>query len=63
LCNAIGQAAAAVRLAIPVGIGPAIALSFGALQGTDLRSIRRDPLTSTGQQAVANYIAKYATKA
>ena len=66
LCDAIGQAAAAIRLAIPVGTGPAIRLTFGAPQGTDVRPIRSDTLTSTGQplgqQAVANYIAKYATK-
>jgi len=66
LCDAVGQAAVAVRLVIPVGTGPAIRLTFGAPQGTDVRPIRRDTLTSTGQplgqQAVANYIAKYATK-
>ena len=41
-------------------------LTFGAPQGTDVRPIRRDDLAGTGQplnhQAVANYIAKYATK-
>jgi hypothetical protein len=66
LCDAIRQATAAVRLAKPNGSGTAIALTFGAPQGTDVRPIRRDDLTGTGQplnhQAVANYIAKYATK-
>ena len=66
LCDAIGQAAAAVRLAVPDGTGRATALTFGAPQGTDVRPIRRDDLAGTGQplnyQAVANYIAKYATK-
>ncbi len=66
LRDAIGQAAAAVRLARPVGAGPAITLTFGAPQGTDVRPIRRDDVTGIGQplnhQAVANYIAKYATK-
>ena len=66
LCDAIRQAAAAVRLAKPDGSGTAIALTFGAPQGTDVRPIRRDDLAGTGQplnhQAVANYIAKYATK-
>ena len=41
-------------------------LTFGAPQGTDVRPIRRNDLAGTGQplnhQAVANYIAKYATK-
>ncbi len=58
-------AAAAVRLARPASHA-AIVLSFGAPQGTDVRPIRRDDLTGTGKplnhQAVANYIAKYATK-
>jgi hypothetical protein len=66
LCDAIGQAAAAVRLAVPDGTGRATALTFGAPQGTDVRPIRRDDVAGTGQplnyQAVANYIAKYATK-
>jgi hypothetical protein len=66
LCDAVRAAAAAVRLARPDGTGTAITLSFGASQGTDVRPIRRDDLTRTGQplnhQAVANYIAKYATK-
>jgi len=65
LCDAIGQAAAAVRLPIPACDGTA-ALTFGAPQGTDVRPIRRDDLAATGKplnyQAVANYIAKYATK-
>jgi Replication initiator protein, pSAM2 len=66
LCDAVRTAAAAVRIAQPDGTGTAITLSFGAPQGTDVRPIRRDDLTGTGQplnhQAVANYIAKYATK-
>jgi hypothetical protein len=66
LCDAVRAAAAAVRIAQPDGTGTAITLGFGAPQGTDVRLIRRDDLTRTGQplnhQAVANYIAKYATK-
>ena len=66
LCDAVRAAAAAVRIAQPDGTGTAITLSFGAPQGTDVRPIRRDDLAGTGQplnhQAVANYIAKYATK-
>ena len=66
LCDAVRAAAAAVRIAQPDGTGTGITLSFGAPQGTDVRPIRRDDLTRTGQplnhQAVANYIAKYATK-
>jgi len=66
LCDAIGQAAAAVRLAVPDGSGAALMLTFGQPQGTDVRPIRRDDIAGTGQplnhQAVANYIAKYATK-
>jgi len=66
LCDAVRAAAAAVRLARPDGTGTDITLRFGAPQGTDVRPIRRDDLARTGQplnhQAVANYIAKYATK-
>jgi hypothetical protein len=67
LSDAISQAAAAVRLAVPDGTGTAIALTFGAPQGTDVRIIRNgQQLPGTGQelkaQVVANYIAKYATK-
>ena len=66
LCDAVRTAAAAVRLAQPDGTGTAITLGFGAPQGTDVRPIRRDDLTGTGQplnhEVVANYIAKYATK-
>jgi hypothetical protein len=63
LCDAIDQAAA-VRLAIDHD-GQVLALSFGPQ--TDTRIIRHGPdLPGTGQalngQAVANYIAKYATK-
>ena len=66
LGDAIGQAVAAVRLPVLRGSSLARTLTFGAPQGTDVRPIRRDDLTGTGQplnhQAVANYIAKYATK-
>ena len=66
LCDAVRAAAAAVRIAQPDGTGTNITLGFGAPQGTDVRPIRRDDLTGTGKplnhQAVANYIAKYATK-
>jgi hypothetical protein len=64
LRDAIGQAAAAVRLVIDRD-GQALALGFGPQ--TDTRIIRHgSELPGTGQalngQAVANYIAKYATK-
>jgi hypothetical protein len=64
LCDAIGQAAAAVRIVIDHD-GQALALGFGPQ--TDTRIIRHgSELPGTGQalngQAVANYIAKYATK-
>jgi Replication initiator protein, pSAM2 len=66
LCDAVRAAAGAVRITRPDGIGTDLILAFGAPQGTDVRPIRRDTLTRTGQplnhQAVANYIAKYATK-
>jgi hypothetical protein len=65
LGQVIGQAAAAVRLPVTGPDGPTV-LTFGAPQGTDVRPIRRDDITGTGQplgrQAVANYIAKYTTK-
>ena len=64
LCDAIGQAAAAVTI-VTGPSGPAVRLGFG--DQTDRRIIREGhPLTATGQAldgaAVANYIAKYATK-
>src|SRR5271170_7451869 len=64
LAEAIDQAAAAVTLTTGPH-GPAIRLGFGPQ--TDTRIIREGhPLTTTGQAldgaAVANYIAKYATK-
>ena len=64
LCDAIGQAAAAVRLVIDHD-GQAVRLGFGSQ--TDTRIVRHGAqLPGTGQalngQAVANYIAKYATK-
>ena len=64
LCDAIGQAASAVTLTTGPA-GPAIRLTFGPQ--TDAREIRHtNDLPGTGQalsgQAVANYIAKYATK-
>ena len=68
LCDAIRQATAAVRLTVsPGSAAPAVRLTFGAPQGTDARPIRHgDNLPGTGQAlsapAVANYIAKYATK-
>jgi Replication initiator protein, pSAM2 len=65
LCEAIGQAAALTHLPVEHD-GQAVMLAFGAPQGTDVRPIRRDEVTGTGQplnhQVVANYIAKYATK-
>ena len=65
LAEAIGQAAAAVKLPVTAPGGPVI-LTFGSPQGTDVRPIRRDDITGTGRplsrQAVANYIAKYTTK-
>jgi hypothetical protein len=64
--DAIGQAAAAVRLPVTAPGGTPVTLTFGSPQGTDVRPIRRDDITGTGQalnaQAVANYIAKYTTK-
>ena len=64
LCDAIGQAAALVTLTVDHD-GQAVTLGFGAQ--TDTRIIRHGThLPGTGQaldgQAVANYIAKYATK-
>jgi replication initiator protein RepSA len=64
LCDAIGQAAALATLPIDHD-GQAVTLGFGAQ--TDTRIIRHSSqLPGTGQaldgQAVANYIAKYATK-
>ncbi len=64
LCDAIGQAAALATLPIDHE-GQAVTLGFGAQ--TDTRIIRHGTgLPGTGQaldgQAVANYIAKYATK-
>jgi hypothetical protein len=62
LCDAIDQAAA-VALAVDHG-GQVVMLGFGPQ--TDRRPVRRDTIVSTGTpldaQAVANYIAKYATK-
>ena len=64
LCDAIGQAAAAVRVPADLGASRAVPLRFGTQ--TDTRPIHRDTIAGTGQpldgQAVANYIAKYATK-
>ena len=66
LCDAIRQAAAAVSLTVLAGTGPDVRLTFGAPQGTDTRPIRHRDLAGSGHplghQAVANYIAKYATK-
>ena len=74
LCEAIRQAAAAAAVTLTIGPdpdhlgGPARRLTFGQPQGTDVRPIRHgDGLPGTGHalsaRAVANYIAKYATKA
>ena len=65
LCDAIGQAAAAVTVTTGPRTDPPSASTFGPQ--TDTRLIRDgSELTATGQaldgQAVANYIAKYATK-
>ena len=64
LCDAIGQAAAAVRVPADLGASRPVLLRFGTQ--TDTRPIHRDTIAATGQpldgQAVANYIAKYATK-
>ncbi len=63
LCDAIDQAAAAVALPIDRD-GQVVTLGFGVQ--TDARPVRRDVLIATGKpldvEAVANYIAKYATK-
>jgi hypothetical protein len=67
LCDAIDQAATAVAVTTdPAPATPPISLQFGAQ--TDARPITRGPgLPGTGAAlsapAVANYIAKYATKA
>ncbi len=62
LCDAIDQAAA-VTLPIDHG-GQTVMLGFGPQ--TDRRPVHRDTIITTGQPldavAVANYIAKYATK-
>ena len=64
LCDAIGQAAAAVRVPADLGSNRRVLLRFGVQ--TDTRPIHRATIVSSGQpldgQAVANYIAKYATK-
>jgi hypothetical protein len=67
LCEAIRQAAAAVTVIAEPPNGQPVRLTFG--NQTDARPIRhpRTDLPGTGHklsvQAVANYIAKYATKA
>ena len=68
LADAIGQAAAAVRLAVRPDTEhpdrPVCTLRFGAQ--TDPRPVHRKTVVATGEpldaDAVANYIAKYATK-
>ena len=64
LCDAIALAAKAVRITVP-GSGPGIRLRFG--RELDTRPIWRQPFAATGRAldpaAVANYIAKYVTKA
>ena len=68
LCDAIAQAAATVAITTSPGT-PAIPRSrSGSARQTDARPVRHGPdLPGTGQalsvRAVANYIAKYATKA
>jgi len=68
LCDAIRQTTAAISLTVSSSPSvPAVRLTFGAPQGTDARPIRHNAdLPGTGQAlsalAVANYIAKYATK-
>ena len=63
LCDAIDQAAVVVALAVEHH-GQVVMLGFG--QQTDRRPVRRDTIVATGKpldaEAVANYIAKYATK-
>ena len=64
LCDAITLAAKAVRLTVS-GSGPRVRLGFG--RELDTRPIWRADFAATGQpldaRAVANYIAKYVTKA
>jgi hypothetical protein len=64
LCDAIALAAKAVRLDVP-GSGPWVRLGFG--RELDRRPIWRQPFAASGNPldagAVANYIAKYVTKA
>jgi hypothetical protein len=69
LCDAIGQAAAAVAITVGPDSHPAwptLTLRFGAQVDTK-PILRGDGLPGTGRklsvQAVGNYIAKYATKA
>jgi hypothetical protein len=63
LCDAIGQAAAAVAFPIEQD-GQVAMLTFGPQ--TDTRPVRRDTIIASGKpldvEAIANYIAKYATK-
>ena len=63
LCDAITLAARAVRLDVPGSKAP-VRLGFG--RELDARSIWREDFTASGHvldvQAVANYIAKYASK-
>jgi len=64
LCDAIALAARAVRLDVP-GSGPWVRLGFG--RELDRRPVWRQPFAASGNPldagAVANYIAKYVTKA
>jgi hypothetical protein len=64
LIDAIALAVTAIRLDVP-GSGPRIRLRFG--RELDARPIWRESFAASGQpldvNAVANYIAKYATKA
>jgi hypothetical protein len=64
LCDAIALAAKAVRFDAPTGRGPRVRLGFG--RELDCRPVWRQPFAVSGKpldaDAVANYIAKYATK-
>jgi Replication initiator protein, pSAM2 len=64
LCDAIGQAAAAVRISADIGAGRPVVLRFG--KQIDCRPVWREVIVATGKpldvEAVANYIAKYVTK-
>jgi hypothetical protein len=64
LADVIAQAAATARITADTGTGRRVLLRFGTQ--TDARPVHRGTLVATGRpldgDAVANYIAKYATK-